>query len=106
VVHLTFIRTRRKSITRINAGSIVKKNKKNFKVGNIIKHYYQSYTVKYEIDKWGEKKFAGQEIVKKEETLLIIGHDGKSHFIVTPLGENITFNSRKYFQHGGFDKCF
>lgn len=106
VVHLTSIRTRRKRTIKTSAGSNVKKNKKNFKAGDIIKHYYQYHKDQYELDKWGERKFVGKEIIKQEETLLILGHDGKSHFIVTPLGENISFGSRKYFQHGGFDKCF
>lgn len=84
----------------------MKKNKKNFKAGDIVKHHYQYHKDQYELDKWGERKFVGQEIIKQEETLLIVGHDGKSHFIVAPLGDNISFSSRRYFQHGGFDKCF
>ena len=75
----------------------MKKNKKNFKAGDIVKHHYQYHKDKYELDKWGERKFVGQEIIKEEDTLLIVGHDGKSHFIVAPLGDNISFSSRHYF---------
>lgn len=84
----------------------MKKNKKNFKAGDIVKHYYQYHKDKYEFDKWGERKFVGKEIINQEETLLIVGHDGNMHFIAAPLGDIISFNSRAYFQHGGFDRCF
>lgn len=106
VVPLMFIATRRSKIISINAGKPVKKNKNKFKVGNIVKHYYQYHKDLYEYDKFGERRFTGHEIVKNEETLLIVGHDGKSHFIVAAMGESISFQARTYFTYGGFDKCF
>lgn len=84
----------------------MKKNKKNFKAGDIVKHYFRYDKNQYELDKWGKRQIVGQETIKQEEILLIVGHDGKSHFVVAPLGEHISFSSRKYFQYGGFDKCF
>lgn len=80
--------------------------KKNFKVGDMVKNYYQYSKDVYETDKYGERRFARKDIVKQEETLLIVGHDGKSNFIVTPMGDNISFASRHYFEYGGFQKCF
>lgn len=80
--------------------------KKGFKVGDMVKNYYQYYKDVYETDKFGERRFVEKQIIKQEETLLIVAHDGKASFIVTPIGDNISFNSRKYFNYGGFDRCF
>lgn len=81
-----------------------KKNKK-FKVGDIVKSEIQFYKDEIQhIEQ--EERIVKRNITKKEETLLILGHDGKKSFIVTPLGEDIYFGNRKYFSHGGFDKCF
>jgi hypothetical protein len=100
------IKIRRSTTININVGKPVKTNKNKFKAGNIIKHHYQHHKDLFEYDKSGERYFKGQEIIKNEETLLIVGHDGKKHFIVCPLGDFITFQSRTYFPHGGFEKCF
>ena len=97
---------KRSKIISINVGKPVKKNKNNFKAGNIIKHRYEHHKDLFEYDKSGEGHFKGREIIKKEETLLIVGHDGKRHFIVCPLGDFITYQARTYFSHGGFDNCF
>lgn len=84
----------------------MKKNKNSFKVGNIIKHHSHNIKDVYEYDKFGEKRFKGHDIVKNEENLIIVGHDGKRHFIVCPLGDFITYQARTYFSYGGFDNCF
>lgn len=78
--------------------------KKNFKVGDIVKHTMNLYKDNYEyVD--GERRFVDRTIDKKEETLLIVGYDSKK-FIVTPLGDYVHFNHRKYFTYGGFERCF
>jgi hypothetical protein len=104
VDHPPLFQIKQKSITRKSAGNMSKKKSK-FKVGDIVKSEFQFYKDRTE---WtnGEERLVTRDIVKKEETLLILGHDGKKSFIVTPLGENIYFGNRKYFPHGGFDKCF
>jgi hypothetical protein len=87
---------------------VMTKNKtKKFKVGDIIKSKVQLYSDKFEYDEYlNERKVVSRDIQNKEETLLIVGHDGDKRFIVAPLGENIYFSNRTYFSYGGFDKCF
>lgn len=80
--------------------------KKNFKAGDIVKHHYQYHKDVYDTDKFGERRFVRKDVVTEVETFLIIGHDGNGYFIVTAMGDVISFQSRRYFSHGGFDKCF
>jgi hypothetical protein len=104
VDHPLLFQIKQKSITRKSVESMSKKKNK-FKVGDIVKSEIQFYKDRTE---WtnDQETLVSRDITKKEETLLILGHDGKKSFIVTPLGEDIYFGNRKYFPHGGFDRCF
>lgn len=83
------------------------KKAKGFKIGDIVKCNFQSFNDISEYDPYSEgKRLKKREVFVQTDTLLILGHDGDRRFIVTPMGENIPFTNRHYFNFGGFDKCF
>jgi hypothetical protein len=79
---------------------------KKFKIGDIVSSEVEMYRDNMQYQNDSDLVLASREITRRQETLLILAHDGNNSFIVTPLGENIFFSQRKYFSYGGFDKCF
>lgn len=83
------------------------KKAKGFKIGDIVKCHVQTISDVSEYDPYSDgTRLKKREVSTQSDTLLILGHDGDKRFIVTPMGENIHYSNRKYFNFGGFDKCF
>jgi hypothetical protein len=79
--------------------------KKNFKVGNIVQHSISRNDDSFTYND-GERRFQNRQVFHEQETLLIVGYENSSFIVYAMQGDIKEAGRRKYFNYGGFERCF